>query len=124
MNIPGNIAKSSLLATLIFWGIGLTEGAELFAIALMFISYIPIFLSCSLVILATICPFFWLAETEKFNNKQVFRMYFPYYAIICFAICMYGIFSNTREMFSIGFFVAVFITTMQSWIWFAKETSA
>lgn len=122
MNIPSNIAKSSFLVSLVFWTIGLTSGAELFAIAIIFISFIPIFLSCSMVILLTICPFFWMAETENFNKKQVFKTYFPYYAIICFSICMYGIFRNTNGIFLIGFFVAIFMTTTQSWIWFAKDS--
>lgn len=124
MKVPSNLAKSSLLATFIFWTIGLTDDAEYFQIAIIFISYIPIFLSCSLVILLTICPFFWLAETKNCNKRQVFKLYFPYYAIVCFAICTYGIFNNIHEEFLIGFFVSVFFTTMQSWIWFAKEPSA
>ena len=121
MKVPSNITKSSLLATILFWTIGLTDGADFSAIALIFISYIPIFLSCSVVILLTICPFFWLAETDNCNNRQLFKLFYPYYAIACFAICMYGIFSNSHESFFIGFYVSVFITTLHSWIWFAKE---
>ena len=121
MNLPSNLAKSSMLATCIFWTIGMTDGFDLDMIPIIFFSYIPIFIMCSLTIIITICPFFWLAENKNFTKENVFYTYFPYYAIICFTICLYSIFSISYEAFLIGFFVAVFFTTMQSWIWFVKE---
>ena len=123
MNLPRNLAKSSLLATFIFWIVGCAEEYKSVSILLIFMSYIPIFISCALAISLTICPFFWLAENESFSKRDVFNVYFPYYSIICFALCSYGIYSNISEPFFIGFYISVFITTMQSWIWFAKDPS-
>lgn len=124
MNLPSNIAKSSLLAGLIFWIVGGTEGFNsVTIIPIIFISYIPIFICCALTILVTICPFYWLAEKNSLSKRDVFNRYYPYYSIVCFGLCSYGIYSNTHETFFIGFFISIFITTMQSWIWFAKEPS-
>ena len=121
MKIPSNLAKSSLLATGIFWVIGMTDGFESVMLPLMFISYVPVFVCCTGTILLTICPFYFFGETKHFSKRHVFQRFYPYYSIVCFALCAYGIYENTNETFLIGFFVAVFFTTMQSWIWFAKE---
>jgi hypothetical protein len=122
MNTPSNIAKSSVLATFIFWIVGSYDGFTPGLFLFVILSYIPVFISCSLVILMTIYPFFWLAEAKNFDKQHIFKRYFPYYSIVCFGLCMYGIFSNSDESFLVGFFVAAFITTMQSWVWFAKES--
>ncbi|MGJ8592730.1 MAG: hypothetical protein ACSHXF_09290 [Aquaticitalea sp.] len=124
MNLPSNLAKSSLLATAIFWIIGgVEEFNSISLISIIFLSYIPIFISCLIAIVGTICPIFWLTETGSFGKQDVFKMYFPYYCIICFSLCCYGIYSISIEPIFIGFFISAFITTMQSWIWFAKEPS-
>uniref|UniRef100_UPI0040493E13 hypothetical protein n=1 Tax=Gelidibacter sp. TaxID=2018083 RepID=UPI0040493E13 len=121
MNIPSNLAKSSVLATFVFWIIVSYDGLNPNLLPLIILSFIPVFISCSIVILVTICPFFWLAEAKKFDKQQIFKRYAPYYSIICFGLCLFGILSNSDSAFLIGFFIAVFVTTMQSWVWFAKE---
>lgn len=120
MNVPLNLAKSSILATVIFWLIGMTEHFNFEMLGFVFISYIPIFMSCSFVICLTICPFFWLKEKEAFDKKMVFKTYFPYYSIVCFGICVFGIISSDSIILT-AFFISVYITTSQSWIWFAQE---
>ncbi|OUR99336.1 hypothetical protein A9Q86_12235 [Flavobacteriales bacterium 33_180_T64] len=122
MNIPANLAKSCLLATVIFWVIISSKSIDPDIILFMFLSIIPIFIVSTIVILSTICSVFWLAENADFNKKQVFKTYYPYYVIIVFGICVFAIISSGFDLYIIAFFSSVFITTNQSWVWFAKET--
>ena len=122
MDLPKNIAKSSLLAGAIFWIVGGSEEFNTVSIIpIIFISYLPIFICCAVTILVTVCPFYWLAEKESLSKRDVFNRYYPYYSIVCFGFCSYGIYVHIKEAYFIGFFISVFITTMHSWIWFAKE---
>lgn len=121
MNIPNNLGKSCLLAAGIFWIIIGSEDFDSNMILFIFLSLIPIFLFVTVVVLFTICPFFWWKENSKFNKQQVFKTYFPYYAIIAFGSCAFGIISSDFDVYMIAFFASAFITTNQSWIWFAKE---
>lgn len=116
MNVPINIIKSTLLATVIFWLIILAKDFESDMIALIFLSVIPISICCAITILITIAPFFWL--NKKLTPRMVFKKYSPFYAIVVFSLCLYGTF---QEPITICFYASAFFTTMQSWVWFGKH---
>lgn len=121
MNIPNNLGKSSLLAAVVFWTIIGADNFDRDAILYVFLSFIPIFLCVAVVILFTICPFFWWKEKPDFSKKQVFKTFYPYYAIVAFAISAYYTMTSGFDVNVIAFFSSVFVTTNQSWFWFAKE---
>lgn len=120
MNILSNIGKSSLLAMSIFWVINLTYDFNCDYIPFVFLSLIPIYFCCAIVILLTICPIFWFSVSEVFNRQQIFKTYFPIYAILIFGLCSYGIYKTKTDTFAISFFVSAYISTLHSWMWFAK----
>ena len=122
MNIPSNIAKSFLLASAIFGGIIMVTEYEPDLFPFFFIAMIPIFMVVTMVILGTVCPFFWLAKSATVNERRIFQIYYPFYAIIVFSVCAWGIISSHFDNFAIAFFSSAFITTSQSWVWFAKTT--
>lgn len=121
MKLPNNLAKSCLLASVIFWVIIGSESIDNNALLLVFLSLIPIFLVVSIVIIISICPFFWVSRSGAFDNKTIFKIYFPYYAIVAFSICSFGIIVSDFDIYMIAFFTSAYITTSQCWIWFAKE---
>lgn len=122
MNLPLNLAKSSLLALAVFWTIIYAEeGLDHDLFLFMLLSFIPIFLVVTIVIVGTICPIYWIAKKEHINNTQIFKTYFPYYAILAFLICVFGIIVSDFDIYLIAFFVSAFITSSQTWVWFAKE---
>lgn len=121
MNLPSNLAKSCLLASVIFWIIIGSESVDTTAFLFVFLSMIPIVLVVSFTIIITICPFFWVSRSGAFNHQTVFKTYFPYYAIVAFGICTFGIIVSDFDIYMIAFFTSAFITTSQCWIWFAKE---
>ena len=120
MNIRTNLAKSCVLAAMVFWIIAGVEIGEANIILIVLLSFIPIFFVSSIVILTTICSVFWIAEKSSLCKIQVYKRYFPYYAIIMFGIAAFGIISTDFSPLSIAFFSSAFLTTSQSWIWFAK----
>ena len=117
MNTSKNIIKSTLLATCIFWLIILSKGFEAIMIPLIFLSIIPISISCAITILLTILPFFWLKNKET-TNRKVFETYFPFYTIVLFSLCLYF---SIKEPIFISFFASAFFVAMQSWVWFGEE---
>ena len=122
MNIPLNLAKSSLLALVIFWTIICAEeGLDNDLVLVILLSFIPIFLVVTIVITGSICPIFWFAKKENRNSIQIFKRYFPYYAIIAFFSSVFGIIISNYDIYLMAFFVAAFITSSQSWVWFAIE---
>ncbi|MEM5565416.1 hypothetical protein WNY78_09880 [Psychroserpens sp. AS72] len=123
MNIPANLAKSSVLAFVIFWIIIGSKEINLEAMPFVMLSYIPIFLCVSIVIVGSICPFYWSAKNNTYTKVQVFKMCFPYYTCIAFGLCCYGIFVSDFDLYFSAFCMSAFITTNQSWVWFAKETN-
>ncbi|MFY0629973.1 MAG: hypothetical protein JXR05_06295 [Flavobacteriaceae bacterium] len=118
-NIPSTLLKSSLLATLIFWGLIIAEGFNIEVIPFIIASIIPISIICSLTIMITIVPFYYIEENYM-SNRKIFKKYFPYYSISIFGICSYCIVSLNFESFVCIFFITAFFTLMQSWIWIYK----
>ena len=121
MNIPSNVGKSTLLAMCIFWIINFTKNISMDLAGFALLSAIPIFICVSLVIIITICPVFWFLKKDNVSNYAIAKKYFPYYIIVMFALCLMGIITSRSDVYSISFFITVFITTAQSWVWFAKE---
>ncbi|MEL0456933.1 hypothetical protein WJN01_11900 [Flavobacteriaceae bacterium SZ-1-7] len=107
------------MATIIFWVVILSKNFhENIDIALyILVSMVPISICCTATILFTIAPFFWLENNNK-TKRDVFKKWFPFYAILSFGLCFYGSIS-TPEI--ICFFSAAYFTSLQSWVWFASE---
>ncbi len=120
MNTPLIITKACFLSTIIFWTIILSEISERDMPFLILISFIPITIICTATILLTIAPFFRF-KNENSNNKDVFKICFPFYSLFCFSICCYSLINSGFNIFVISFCVSAFFTTMQSWVWFSKE---
>lgn len=121
MNLPGNLSKSSLLALLIFWIIIGSKEFDIDMIPFIMLSYIPIFICVLVVYLCSIGPIFWSAKSANFSNAQIFKLCFPYYTCIAFGLCSYGIIASDFDLYFSAFCISAYITTNQSWIWFAKE---
>nr|WP_321243001.1 hypothetical protein [uncultured Psychroserpens sp.] len=121
MNVPANVAKSSVLASVIFWGIILSSEFDLDITPFVLLSYIPIFLCVLIIIVGSICPFFWSAKGDIYTKTQVFKMCFPYYTVVVFGLCCFGIYASNYDLYFTAFFISAYITTSQSWVWFAKE---
>ena len=121
MNIAGNLAKSSLLASMIFWIIIGSKELNMDIAPFVLLSYIPIFLCVAIVIIGSICPFFWSTKSNVDTKIQVFKMCFPYYTCTAFGLCCYGIITSDYDLYFSAFCISAYITTNQSWVWFAKD---
>ena len=121
MNVPGNVAKSTILASVVYWTIIVSDEFDKDIVPFVMLSYIPIFLCVLVIVLGTIYPFFWAAKNTDFNSKKVFKTCFPYYSIVAFSICSLSIVALDFNIFIIAFCSSAFITVSQSWVWFAKE---
>jgi hypothetical protein len=122
MNSSGNLSstllKAIFIATILFWALIIPEMFNQIFI-LIILSIIPIAIVCSLTIIVTITPFFWLAK-EGVTDQEIFKKYFPFYAIIAFSISLYFMIDTKFESFTCAFFITAFLTLMQSWIWICK----
>ena len=124
MNVPNNLAKSCTLALVVFWiVIGSSNDANHDDLpVLILLSIIPIFVMVTIVVITSICTIFWASAKKDFSKYHIFKAYFPYYAIVVFTLCTIGIFASNFDIYMIAFFTSAFITTSQSWVWFAKDT--
>ncbi|PWH81795.1 hypothetical protein DIS18_14045 [Algibacter marinivivus] len=121
MNTPLTILKATGLSFIIFWAIIFSkEKFTLDMFPYVFLSLIPIGLCCLVVICLTICPFFWANNKSK-NIDTVLKTYFPFYAIILFALCGYGFITSNLDTFSVAFISSAFFTLLKSWTWLAKS---
>lgn len=109
------------MATIIFWTLILSEIGDdgLFMAVIIVISYIPIFIVCSVAILFTIVPLF-LFEKKELEYHKMFDKYFPYYSIIVFLTSSYFIITSNFDKSVCVFLITAFFTLMQSWIWICK----
>jgi len=121
MNLPSNIGKSTLLAMGVFWTINFTESFELNMLPFILLSIIPICICVTLAIIITICPVFWIFQKENENNMTLSKRCFPYYIVIFFLVCICVAFTSGFEFYLVSFLCSAFITTAQSWVWFAKD---
>ena len=120
MKIGNTAIKATLMATVIFWSVLFTEEYSSSMFFWIIPSIIPIFLCCLLAIIFTVCPFFWFSE-DSLGNSDIFKRYFPYYAIAVFGVCAFAIWKFNCEVFAIGFFSSAFFTLMQTWVWNSKN---
>ena len=121
MNVPSNIAKSCLLAFVVFWTVIATEELRASFIPIIFLSAIPIALCVLTTIMVTICPIFWIAASPSFTTKAIFKTYFPYYSMLSFGLCFYGAYTVGFSVYPTAFFISAYVTTCQSWVWFTKS---
>lgn len=119
MRYSKTILKSILLSTTIFWTVIFSEDFDTNMLFWAFISMIPITLCCSLTIMFTISPWFYI--NAKVKPQDVYKRYFPYYAIICFSICVYAIWKNNFDIYAISFFSSACLTLMQTWNWLVTD---
>lgn len=124
MSILSNIGKSSVLAACTFWIINLSHDFDWNYIPFIFLSLIPIYFCCAIVILFTIYPIFWFLVREDFNKQQIFKLYFPVYAILMFIFCCFCIYKTQTNTLALSFFISAFITTLNSWVLLAKPKKA
>lgn len=112
--------KAALLSSSLFWLLILmNEGMGIDFYLGILISTLLSFILCFIAIMATVMPFY-LLEEMKLSSTNIFKKYFPYYAIIIFSLCMYFVIIEDFENFIIIFCTTTFITAIQSWIWFFK----
>ena len=123
MNLLTNICKSTILATAVFWIILISKFFYVEMIPLVPLSMIPIFFCCAITISLTISPLFWWFESSKFDKKQVFETFSPFYSIAAFGLCVALIVSFNFQSYSIAFATSAFVSTSQSWIWMAKSST-
>ncbi|WP_439127585.1 hypothetical protein [Polaribacter sp.] len=118
-NLGETLFKATIFATTLFWTLVCSEEINTDLLVFFIPSIFIIFIICSLTILVTITPFFWLAKKDR-NDKEIFKRYFPYYAIVAFVIVMDFIICSDFNEFTSIFFTTAFFTLMQSWIWMCK----
>ena len=84
------------------------------------LSYIVTFLIFAGILILILWPLYFL-ESKKISPKMIFNKYFPYYSIIFFSACLCIFFSLNLTDMSIGILLILYITSMQSWVWFFKD---
>lgn len=118
-NLAPTILKSIVLATILFWFFIFSKEFDADMVMFLFLSIIPISIFVFFTIIITIMPFIWFKK-ENINKDKIFKKYFPYYSIIAFSISAYNIIDSNFNIFDCGFFITVFITLVQSWVWLCK----
>lgn len=118
-NLGITILKATITSTVFFWMFIIHDSFNVEMIPFIFISVIPIFILCSLAICVTIMPFIW-SEKEGRKRDEIFKKYFPFYAVGIFLVFSYPIISSEFQEYVIAFFMTSFLILMQSWIWLCK----
>ena len=123
MNLPTNIAKSGALAYCVFWIVLIVcQQINIDMPLFVFLSIIPIFFCSTFIIITTIYPFYWnILSKNELDRIRAFKRYFPFYSILTFSISTYAIITSNFDIIVIAFFSSAFITTSQSWVWFATK---
>lgn len=122
MDTPLTLLKSTGMSFLIFWGIILTEDRMPIDTApYIFLSIIPIFLCCMTTICLTVAPFFW-SKKKNSSLQEVYSTYFPFYAIVLFTMCVYGLIVSSFEIHILAFIASAFFTLLRSWSWLAHPS--
>ncbi len=120
MRIGNTAVKATGMASVIFWIIILPELSSDSVIALIPLSLIPIFICCLFTIVFTVFPVFWFLESTL-SKQQIFKIYFPYYAIVVFTVSSIAIHQFKYDVFAIAFFTSAFFTLLQTWVWISKQ---
>lgn len=122
MNVVSRVittsAKSALLATLLLVIYLLTyEGDSFGAIPMILcIGYMITFIISLAMIITTLLPFYSFSKSK--DTQKIFNAWFPYYAILFFALLIIFAGISTDILFIP---MIAFVTAMQAWVWFFKE---
>lgn len=122
MKSPNNIAstlfRASNLAFIIFWvQIAITNIQTITFIGpFIILSYLLIYIVCTITIFVTILILYYLVR-NKLSNREIFKKFFPYSAILIFCFCACFVIGSKFDTNTCIFFITVFFTLMQSWIW-------
>lgn len=114
--------KSALLATFLF--IALFNQITIYDI---FIASVITFVITAVIsffmILFTLLPFKIIGDYFSYNNVQIFQVFFPYYAMVSFAICTWFIVISKDDNMVKSLFFAAFFTSIMAWYWLFKKTN-
>lgn len=115
--------KATALASILFWILMLGPKDDSEYLIFLPVSVIVLFLICLGMISGTIVPIYWI-EKNNLTNPQIFRKYFPYYAILFFAFCCFLFIKFNFDFMLLKLISIAFITAMQTWIWFFKPKTS
>lgn len=121
MNTILTFLKATGISFTIFWSIISTKGIDFKMIPWTLVSLFPIAIIVTLVISITIIPFYAFNKETK-SYREIYNTYFPYYSVVAFILCAYGIIKSEFEIDLVAFFSAAFITTCKSWQWLTNST--
>jgi len=63
-------------------------------------------------------------ENWQKNYISIYKKYFPFYTIVCFAFCIGFIIKFRFDEFALAFFTAAYFTLLQTWVWILKSKKA
>lgn len=75
-----------------------------------------------LVVRISISCMFWASKNRE-DRKQVFKIYFPYYIIILFGLCITAIIGLGTNTFTLYYFGSVFFMSLFIWNRKIQKTS-
>jgi len=119
MNIPKTILKATGASTVIFWAIILTGYFRVDMLVLIPLSMIPISICCAVTICLSIAPFYW-SKNEYTSLQTIHNRYFPFYAIVLFGVCAFGVLLSNFDVYALAFIASAFFTTLKSWSWLTE----
>lgn len=121
--VLGTAGKASLLASVLFAFFLIIEEPQIGTmILLILLVFIAVNFFVSLFMIATTILPFYLLQKDK-DHKEAFNGFFPLYAIVFFLLLTVIIIKLRPETIVVYFTIAIFITAMQSWVWFFKNTN-
>jgi len=89
--------------------------------ALIVIAFLSIPIMSFIIIRLSISSMFWISKNPE-DKMLVFKLYFPYYMIILFGICIAAVVKFKAHLLANYYFSLVFFTALL--IWYAKLKSA
>lgn len=117
------LLKASTLAFCLFWiQVAFVDIDTIFVIGPYIIfSFILIFIICTLIISVSILIIYYSAR-DILSDEKIFEKFFPYSAILIFCFCAGFVISSGFKNFVCIFFITVFFTLMQSWVWICSPS--
>ena len=105
--------KAALLSSILFYFLEIKEN-----IGLLFIVYTILFILSFMMILFTIFPIYLYGKNKHLTKSEIFKVFFPFYSIIFFAVCFCLLFVFNFSNTFLSICITAFITAIQSWVWF------
>ncbi len=90
-------------------------------VALIVIAFLLIPMITFIIIRLSISCMFWISKNPE-NKMHVFKLYFPYYVIILFGICIAAIIRFEANLLANYYFGLVFFTAIAIW-WIKLKSS-